>query len=268
MRLKPSAFNVLSLISLLLLTGALACYVSYKSDIRHLRHIVRTQITTGNDPDVFEALNHWVYENKGFKKNPNYFLFKPLGPTPIQVLNEGGDCTDKSLLLITMLDSIGIDSTLVMLYSADGETATHTVVEVRDGQFKAVADPVFDMVFPKLIGGHYSVGELRENPAILLNRLDHLVDERGRNNKVAKYRRANETYQFATTINWDKLKVLQVMSELLGKFGIDARDIRRPHFLDDPKLFTATVLFAFSVVFLTLALALRGKWGRLTRDQA
>src|SRR4030066_922729 len=116
---KPGSITFL-LVSIIFFILSLICYISYKSDISYLRSIVRTHISTENSPGVFESINHWVYQNKGFKKNPDFFLFKSLGPTPIQVLDKGGDCTDKSILLMAMLESIGIDSTLVMLFDADG----------------------------------------------------------------------------------------------------------------------------------------------------
>lgn len=254
MQLRKSGSTILFLMSIIFFILSIISYISYKNDLSFLRSIVRTQISTETAPEVFESINHWIYQNKGFKKNPDYFLFKFLGTTPIQVLNKGGDCTDKSILLMAMLDSIGIDSTLVMLYDSDGGAPTHTVVEVRSGQFKAVADPVYDLVFPSQVSsGFYSIADLRENPARLLNRLDNLIQERGISNKIAYYRRYNETYQFATTINWNKNSTLKVMSGILGRMGIDARDIRRPHFLDDPKLFISSALFCISLLFIIFA---------------
>ena len=187
MKLRNPASRITLLTSIIFLILSLACYVSYKNDISYLRAIVRANISTETSPKIFESINHWVYQNKGFKKNQGHFLFESLGPTPVQVLNEGGDCTDKSILLMSMLESIGIDSTLVMLYGTDGKTPTHTVVEVRDGQFKAVADPVYDLVFPNPNGGFYGIEDLRKNPALLPNRLDDLLQTRGASNKIAFY---------------------------------------------------------------------------------
>ena len=259
MKLRNPASKIALLTSIIFLILSLACYVSYKNDISYLRTVVRTNISTETSPNVFESINHWVYQNKGFKKNQGYFLFESLGPTPIQVLKKGGDCTDKSILLMAMLESIGIDSTLVMLYDKDGKTPTHTVVEVRDGKFKAVADPVYDLVFPNPNGGFYNLENLRNNSALLLNRLDNLIQIRGSSNKIAFYRRENETYQVASPINFEKNHLLKLISNILGEIGIEARDIRRPHFLDDPKLFMSAVLFSISLFFVTLAIVFKEK---------
>lgn len=259
MQLQKLGSKIFFLISIIFFIFSLISYISYKNDILYLRSIVRTNMSTENSPGVFESINHWVYQNKGFKKNQDFFLFKSLGPTPIQVLNQGGDCTDKSILLMTMLESIGINSTLVMLYGADGETPTHTVVEVRNGQFKAVADPVYDLVFPNPNGGFYNIEDLRGNSGLLLNRLDNLLAIRGLSNKIVFYRRAHESYEFASPINWNKNGLLKLISNILGQMGIEARDIRRPHFLDDPKLFISTTLFYISLFFIILGFVFKGK---------
>ncbi len=252
MNLRKLSSRICFLVSIISLVFSLIFYISYKNDLRHLESIVRTQISTESAPKVFESINHWVYQNKGFKKNQNFYIFKSLGPTPIQILEQGGDCTDKSILLVAMLKSIGIDSTLVILYDEDGIESTHTVVEVRSGQFRAVADPVYDLVFPNPNGGFYNIENLRNNPALLPNRLDNLIEIRGTSDKIIYYRRYNESYQFASTINWNKNELLKITAHILKTMGIEAREIRRPHLLDDPKLLiSSTFMFlsAFFVIF-------------------
>jgi len=253
MKLRNLSSTICFVLSIIFCIFSTVSYISYHNDILNLRSIVRADISTDNTPEVFESINHWVYQNKGFKKNQDYFLFDKLGPTPIQVLNKGGDCTDKSILLMAMLESIGIDSTLVMLYDTDGRTPTHTVVEVREGQFKAVADPVYDLVFPNPNGGFYNIADLRTNAGLLPNRLDNLIQIRGASNKIALYKRVSESYQSASPINWNKNEMLKLISNILGWIGIEARDLRRPHILDDPKLFVSTVLLFVSLLFVFFA---------------
>ena len=258
--------TVLFLAAIMCLILALACYVSYRKDISHLRSIVQKNILADHSDRLLESINHWVYANKGFKKNQDYFLLKSLGPTPIDVLKEGGDCTDKSVLLSAMLESIGIDSTLVMLFDIDGTTPTHTVVEVRNRQFEAAADPVYDLVFPKPHGGYYAINDLRNNPSLLVSRLDFLIQERGSSDKIALYKRTSESYNFASTINWNKNYVLSLFSDILGNIGIDARNIRRPRFLDDPKLFVTVTLTVTGSFLIFLALVLKTMLGTTPRN--
>lgn len=259
MKLQKLSSNIFFSMSIIFIIFSLTCYISYKNDLQYLRSIVRAHISTENSPKIFESINHWIYHNKGFKKNQEFFLIKSLGPTPIQVLNQGGDCTDKSNLLMAMLESIGIDSTLVMLFDVNGEIPTHTVVEVRAGQFRAAADPVYDIVFPNPNGEFYSIEDLRKNHALLLNRLDNLIQIRGPSNKIFFYRRTHESYQFASSINWNKNDLLKITSNILGQIGIEARDIRRPHFLDDPKLFISVTFFCISIFFIMFGFILKEK---------
>ena len=253
MNFRKLCFNTLIFLALIFFVAAQLTYMSYKKDMLLLKSIVYTHISPQYSPTLFESANHWVYQNQGFKKNHDFFLLPALGPTPIQVLEKGGDCADKSRLLMILLESVGIDSSLVMLYGADGQTATHTILEVRDAQIKAIADPVFDIVFPKPNNSYYGLQELRKNPVILPNRLDELVKIRGDKNKVAFYKRADETYQFATTVNWNKNALLRYVASSLEKMGIDANTVRRPHFLDDPKYFLAMVFFISGLLLVIFA---------------
>ncbi|MFA5984832.1 MAG: hypothetical protein WC782_12520 [Methylococcaceae bacterium] len=239
--------------SAIFLIAAVGIYASYKSDLAKFKQIINSEISSERQPDLFVAINHWIYQNQGFKKNQHYFLLKPLGPTPMQVLENGGDCADKSRLLMAMLDAINLDSTLVMLYSAEGQP-THTVVEARTKQYQAVADPVYDLVFPKADQGYFSLAELRNDPAILNNRLDALITLQGANAKIAYYKRENETYQYATTLNWQKNKLLTAIAKQLESKGIEPKNVRRPHFLDDPKLFMAMTAFVLCLLFAFFAL--------------
>lgn len=243
MNFRKLCFNTCLCLALIFFVAAQLTYISYKKDLQFLKSIVYTHISPQYSPTLFESANHWVYQNQGFKKNHDFFIFPALGPTPIQILEKGGDCADKSRLLMTLLESVGIDSSLVMLYSADGQSATHTILEVRDAQIKAIADPVFDIVFPKSNNSYYGLQDLRKNPALLPGRLDELVKLRGDNSKIAFYKRADETYQFATTLNWNKNALLRFIANSLKQMGIEANTVRRPHFLDDPKYFLSMVFF-------------------------
>jgi hypothetical protein len=253
MSFRKLCFNIFLCLALIFFVAAQLTYISYKKDMLFLKSIVHAQISPEYSPTLFESANHWVYQNKGFKKNNDFFLLPALGPTPMQVLEKGGDCADKSRLLMALLESVGIDSSLVMLYSDDGKTPTHTVLEVRGAELKAIADPVFDIVFPKPNNSYYGLQELSKNPALLPSRLDELVQLRGGNNKIAFYKRATETYQFATTLNWNKNALMRFIASRLEKMGIEANTVRRPHFLDNPKYFMMVFFLVGSLLLVILA---------------
>jgi hypothetical protein len=253
MNFRKLCFNTFLCLALIFFVVGLLTYVSYKKDMLLLKSIFHAHISPQYSPTFVESATHWVYQNQGFKKNDGFFLLPYLGPTPLQVIEKGGDCADKSRLLMALLESVGIDSSLVMLYGADGKIATHTVLEVRNAQLKAIADPVFDIVFPKSNNGYYGLQELRKNPELLPSRLDELVQLRGNYSKIAFYNRATETYQFATTLNWNKNALLRFIASSLEKMGIEANTVRRPHFLDDPKYFLSVVFFFGSLLLIIFA---------------
>ncbi len=218
--------------------ASLSFAISRAQDMTHLRNLVLSEITLppGNGKFI-EQLNQWVYHNKGFEKNQSYYLFSRLGPTPMQILDKGGDCSDKSRLLAAMLKSVGISSTLVMLYRCNGCDPTHTVIEARFEGNYMVADPVYNIVFPKEENATYlGLQELSDNPKILNNRLDYLIEQRGKKNKISFYKRDIETYSWPKTINWKKNSVTLIIGEFVGYFYDNPYWVQRPHFLEDPKL--------------------------------
>jgi transglutaminase-like putative cysteine protease len=90
---------------------AISLYFNWQQDNAVLRKQALA-ITAHLDSDSarIRAVNDWVYHNKGFDKNDQYFVVSALGPTPIQVMAQGGYCAEKSRLVAAMLDSIGIDA--------------------------------------------------------------------------------------------------------------------------------------------------------------
>lgn len=187
---------------------------------------------------------HWVYANKGFEKNEGYFAWKKLGPTPIQVLEKGGDCADKSRLLSSLLREIDIPSTLAMCFNKEGNP-THTIVdaEVEPGK-RMLLDPIWDLHFPKETPGeYYSLLDLRRNPQILWDRLDQVTAVAPANAKIHRYNRAHDVYDWATTINWDKNDALRSVRDLLAeKMGDRVYALSRPAFTEEPKLFAGMAL--------------------------
>lgn len=247
----------LLIVSLAAFLCAALLFISIKRDQRILDRAIAGQINAKpGSGELVEELNHWVYNNQGFAKNKGYFLFRKLGPTPVQVMQSGGDCSDKSRLLAALLKRLGMDSTLVMLHACEGCKATHTIVETRYEGGRMAADPVFDIVFPAGNGRFYGVKELKENPSILMSRLDELTDQRGSNDKIAFYKRETESYSWPKTINWEKNSALLKVAAMIEKRGHDPFLVMRPHFLEDPKLFLMYVSLFLGVGTAGIALLL------------
>ena len=203
------------------------------------------------------AILQFVYHDQGFHKNPGYFVFPQFGPTAVQVLENGGDCADKSRLLVALLKQAGIESTPVMLFD-DRMHPTHTVVEaeVESGQMEL--DPVYDLFFPRSGGGFYGSAELRSNSQVLRDRLERmsLVDAKAR-----YYHIETSGYSHASTFNWEKTWYTRAVKLVLLRFyGDRVYQLRRPSIIEDPKLLVAASLAAPAVtVFVFVALG-NGLW--------
>ncbi|HYN79196.1 MAG TPA: hypothetical protein VES73_15545 [Lamprocystis sp. (in: g-proteobacteria)] len=243
---------------LVILAGALMVslagwlYAQYLAESRLLRQVAMQAAgpDLGHPERLLERLNHWVYNNQGFAKNPRFFLSPRLGPTPLQVLDSGGDCADKSMLLAAMLDELGVPSTLVMLYSRDYAQPTHTVVETRLPNFRAAADPVFDLVFPDGQGGLLGVSQLQARHDLFLGRLAALVQARGPTSKVSYYKSDSESYRWPRTINWGRMAATRLVGQALGLVVSNPDLISRPRLLAEPKLLVSLMLLGAGVLVL------------------
>jgi len=257
-----TSFKYLKIFSLLLailfFMASLFIFYSREKDNRRLREIALDQIkSVQKDSERILVLNKWVYHNQGFAKNHRYFLFQALGATPIQILEFGGDCADKSRLLMAMLSEINIPSTLAMLYPCPDCPPGHTVVEAKYEKGWMVLDPVFDIDFPDGKGGFYGLTLLRQNHKLLVTRIQQLCDKRGKGDKIERYDVMRTKYLYARTVNWNKNVITQCIASILSWFYDDPFLIRRPRFLDDPKLAIVLICIANSIFFIVLYTVIR-----------
>lgn len=260
MKILHKAIKTGTIISLVI---TLYFYLGWHLDSRNITEFANvTSFENLNDQELgkaIETLNARVYSKEGFAKNKSYFLWNKLGATPLQILQGGGDCADKSRLTAAILDENGIDATLVMLKPCQECSWRHTVVEARRGDsFRMAIDPVYNLTFPKPGGGYYGIEEMKARPEILENRLKELVAERGRNDKVAFYSRAvdGSHYGFPATINLERNYFTKVLGSIIGLFSDNPSMVKRPRFLEDPKLFFTILGFGATLGLLTL-------WGLL-----
>jgi len=246
------------------LSGAAGIYVlfDWHSDNKKLLTFAQTVIRNNNaNGQDIERLNDLVYHTGGFAKNGHYFFMPSLGPTPIQVLREGGDCSDKSRLLAAILDEIKIPATLVMLAPCDTCPFGHTVVEATTRDGPIVVDPVYNISFPSSAGRYHGVRDLRDNSDILNARLDELTLQRGSESKVAFYRRGADGihYSYPVTINWEKNSLTRFIGRFLARYTDEPSLLYRPRWLEDPKLLIAIFLgiisiFSFALLWVAVLL--------------
>ena len=239
-----------------LLFGAVEL-VSWNLDRARLRSVAVAVSAPANDEgERLTRLAGWVYRNQGFQKNRRYHLWRKLDATPVQILEHGGNCEDKSKLLIVLLRELGVEGSLAMLYPCEGCRSQHTValVETRTGW--TLVDPVFDITFPDRRGGFHTIETLRAEPALLERRLAELRAARGPADKINRYKRADH-YSHITTVNWNKNALTRAVAGLIRATGGEPWSTPRPLFLDDPKQFFALLGFGGALGFGLLALLLR-----------
>jgi hypothetical protein len=253
--------RLLSLGIVLSLLFAGGMLLSWQADRARLAAIAR-EVAPASLPDGLKAerLNAWVYGNGGFAKNKRTFIWSRLDATPIDILEHGGDCEDKSKLLIAMLETVGVDGSMAMQYPCRGCDPVHTVVLADVGDRWTAYDPVYNLSFPDPAGGYYDVRDLRARPAIMNARLDALIAARGRDDKIARYGRGDHIYTHITTVNWDKNGLTRAVAAVLPLVGLEPALTPRPFFLDNPKQFFAVAGFSVALLLAVLLLfALPGR---------
>ena len=239
---------------LIIFTGAIsfACAIGLFLNWREDNAVLRQQamaITEHLDTDSerIRAVNDWVHHNQGFAKNDHYFLASALGPTPIQVMQHGGDCADKSRLVAAMLNNLGIDAGLVMISPCWYCGFIHTVVEARYEGGRMVVDPIWDIDYPAGDGRFLGVADLAGTNRGQ-QRVAELQRQRPATDKIRSMPAADASFENAVAINWDRDVVTRGIAATLRLIGYQPETWLRPRLLEDPKLFLIFVLLATTTV--------------------
>lgn len=176
--------------------------------------------------------------------NSSYFLlpvFSFLRATPRQVMEQGGECGDRSRLVIRLLGTHGIKSSKWALYSKDMKPK-HAVVEIKTENGRMVVDPLFGLWFPRPTGGYYGIRELRQSPQILSDRIESLIRE-GKHpgtSDLQVYPLEEYSYQHAMTVNWDKWIGMRTLYRSLSFIiGPTLDEFEKPALVEAPQLMVA-----------------------------
>ncbi|MBV8507171.1 MAG: transglutaminase domain-containing protein, partial [Alphaproteobacteria bacterium] len=165
--------------------SALGVFADWQHDNALLHHqAIKITKNLNTDSRRIRAINDWVYQNKGFGKNNHYFIVPALGPTPIQVLEFGGDCSDKSRLVAAMLNELNLDAGLVMVSSCPNCGFIHTVVEAQYERGRMVVDPIWDVDYPTTDDRFLGVRDLA-GTSLGREHVAELQKERGAADKIA-----------------------------------------------------------------------------------
>lgn len=220
-------------------------------------NVVLERIASGKTKNCNEIsekvlkLADFIYHNKGFCKNQHFVLFKKFRATPVQVLNYGGDCFDKSRLLVSLLKWINIKSTIIMLFHPITLEPVHTVTLVwLNGSKQMIVDPSHNLYFPKK-DGFYSLKEMKNDRNILMDRIHFLMEQSLADQRLwdyynSKYPVEIQIYDCAASFNWNKNRVTKILYNFLYSIiGDRISELKRNDFFERPK-------FKLAICFLVL----------------
>jgi len=196
------------------------------------------------DSERIRAVNHWA-SYLDAAQNDQYFIVPALGPTPIQVMERGGDCANKSRLVAAILNSIGIDAGLVMMSPCPHCAFVHTVVEAQYENGRMVVDPTWDIDYPTGDGRFLGVADLkgtsrgRERAVELI---EQRANDQRRQNQIAGMPPDEANFDYAVSMNWERDVVTRAMAATLRAMGYHPDAFFRLRLLEDPKLFLGVVL--------------------------
>jgi hypothetical protein len=215
---------------------ALGLFVDWQHDnaVLYQKAVMITR-NVSTDSARIHAVNDWIYLNQGFGQNHHYFIMPALGPTPIQVLESGGDCADKSRLVAAMLDELNIEAGLVMISPCLYCPFIHTVVEARQERGRMVVDPIWNVDYPAPDGGYLGVRDLA-GTNLGRERIAQLQRQRGATDKIAAMPATEATFDYAAALNWNKNAVTVTAATMLRLLGHSPETMFRPRYLEDPKL--------------------------------
>jgi hypothetical protein len=267
--LRPSFRKVGILVGTIPLACAIALFLNWQQDNALLQKQARA-ITAHlhiNSARI-RAINDWVHRNKGFAKNDQYFIVSALGPTPVQVMERGGDCADKSRLVAAMLNSLGIDAGLVMISACLDCGFIHTVVEARYEGGRMVVDPTWDVDYPAGDGRSLGVADLA-GTNLGQERVAELRHQRAATDKITHMPDADAAFDYAVAMNWHKDAVTRSVAATLRLMGYKPETLFRPRLLEDPKLFLTLFLLGIAAAMILSSFLLdRGVgpiWKRVNR---
>jgi hypothetical protein len=260
-------FLILVFVGLLVLQGV-ALYGYFRD--QHGLNVLASQIASPQMPPSQQGKKILEFLRKipNTDENEGYFLLPPfrvLRATAREVADQGGDCADRSRLLVTLLHLRGIRASKWSLYTPSG-VPKHAVVEAEVETGKMVFDPLFGLWFPRPGGGYYGIAELRANPQILPQRVAELISrgERPGADGLEGYPLNQYYYGNARTINWDKSLLMRTMYRgLHSLIGDRANYIPRTYLAEQPALMIVASAGAFQcgILIVWLLVSRAGKRG-------
>jgi hypothetical protein len=239
-----------------LLASLVSCLLSYWYQRRALAAFVR-QVIAGPVRQEIEAvfqIANYIFSN--ISRGPDPCLFpralRSLGASPMAILRRGGCCSGLHRLYIASLDTIGIRSAQITLYTLGG-SARHCVSQVMTAAGPHIIDVQYGVHYRSPEGGALGLAELARG---VLPQIQGYPCGCGQHaSRVAGYPPGDyHAYDFTQTrsANWTRSWRRRVLYKLLRLLTVGRID----HALFPPILEWPQILFALAVLPIAFALLL------------
>ena len=190
---------------------------------------------------------------------------------PRQVMEQGGDCADRSRLVIRMLRLHGIGASKWALYTKEMKSV-HAVVELEAETGKMVADPLYGLWFPRSSGGYYGIRGATAITDDSCATVSKALCEQGKRpgaSDLRKYPIDDYTYEYAKSINWEKWAVTWPLYKALSIImGPSIDNLQRPAFVEAPQLMVVMMAAALQGGLIITYFALVRLDGNMKRERS
>lgn len=249
--------------SLYVLLAAMAsCFLGYLYQRRALSAFVKRVIggPARQDMEAVFQIANYIFSN--IKRAPDPFfsrMLKPLGASPIAILRRGGCCSGLHRLFIASLDTIGVRSAQITLYTRGG-AARHCLTQVMTEAGPHIIDVQYGVHFRDPQGGALGLVELRRGVVPVIHGYACAPGEDER--RVAGYPVGNYhsyNYRLTRTANWTrswKRRILYKLLRLLTDGHVDHALL--PPILEWPQILLSLCILMLGIGLLILRLALAG----------
>ena len=245
-------------------------FVVYRHESAEVARIALEHCGTSEAPsERMRALVRFVAFEVPSKNTDRYFLlpvFKGLRPTPLQIIESGGDCSYKGRALVALLQSRGIAARKLSLHRPNG-AGVHAVVQVDTERGPYIADALYGFALEHADGSPMSLEEL-ERDADLIH--DVLARETARGNpKTHRYPIHKYVYSDVRSYNLEQYRLTAAVRRILvwvfGKNAIDR--FPRLNLFTEPALAVMWSSAALTVTLLVPLAAFRGRTLRQSVDR-
>ena len=201
-------------------------FVVYRQESAEVRKIARERSAGCQTPsEEMRALLHFVAFDVPSKNTDKFFLlpmFRCLRPTPLQIIQNGGDCSYKGRALVALLRARGVRATKCSLHTPDG-LGVHAVVSVKTEKGDYIADALFGFAMEHEDGSPIPIDELVESPELVQSVIAR--ETAGGNPKTARYPIQKYVYTDVRSYNLEQYSftaaVRRGLVTIFGKKAID-----------------------------------------------